>query len=145
MARGLLVLLALGLLGTLAVVGCSSKSRHHQTDVVIHDDATGPGHGPPPHAPAHGYRHRTAHGHDLAYDARLKVYVVVGRTDHYYATERYYRRADGGWEVSLSLQDSWEPIADTALPHGLKVKGKEKGKGKKKGHKPAPQVAESEK
>ncbi len=58
----------------------------------------GHGHGPPPWAPAHGYRrnHQRAYQHrdatvDLAFDSGLGVYVVVGLPNYYYWDGFYLR------------------------------------------------------
>ena len=49
------------------------------------------GNGPPPHAPAHGYRHKHQHGVELVYSSELGVYVVVGFPNHYFSEGHYFR------------------------------------------------------
>lgn len=76
------------------------------------------GHGPPPHAPAHGYR---AH-HDaaeLAFDRDLGVYVVVGHVNHFYVDGRFLRLRVGLWETSASLSGPWQATSSRSLPPGL--------------------------
>ena len=88
-------------------------------------------HGPPPHAPAHGYRHKQ-HGVELVYDSGRGVYVVIGLPHHYYFKGHYYRLRETNWEVGVHMDGPWEFVSDEALPRGLRVKEKGKGKGKSK-------------
>jgi hypothetical protein len=85
-----------------------------------------PRHGPPPHAPAHGYRHKTDQGVDIVFNSSLGLYVVVGAKDHYYYDGSYYRRLGDRWEVSLRYDGSWKPISATALPTGLRAESASK-------------------
>jgi hypothetical protein len=87
-------------------------------------------HGPPPHAPAHGYRHKQ-HGVELVYDSGRGVYVVIDLPNHYYFKGRYYRRGEVQWEVGVQIDGPWEFISEDAMPKGIRAK--EKGKGKAKG------------
>ncbi len=95
--------------------------------------------GPPPHAPAHGYRHK--HYHDLMFDSGLGVYIVVGRPDYYFWDKRYYRYYDGYWQFSSKIDGRWYRD-DGKVPRKLyqskggpgkgdkgKGPGKDKGKG----------------
>jgi hypothetical protein len=91
-------------------------------------------HGPPPHAPAHGYRHKTDQGVDIVFDSSLGLYIVAGARDHYYYDGSYYRRAGDRWEVSLRFDGAWKAISVAALPTGLRAesKGKPEHKADKK-------------
>lgn len=93
--------------------------------------------GPPPHAPAHGYRHKQRHAGgevDLVFDSGLGVYVVVGVPDHYY-WNGYYLRLDGDrWYASARLDGDWAPRDASGLPEGLEQK-RSKASGKAKGRK----------
>ena len=89
------------------------------------------GHGPPPHAPAHGYRHKQ-HGVELVYDSGRGVYVVVELPNHFYFKGHYYRHRETQWEVGVHIDGPWELVSEKSLPPGLR--GKEKGKGKSKEH-----------
>jgi len=114
--------------GTLILVSCESFSigvgsgREHK-------------HGPPPHAPAHGYRHKYE-GVELVYDSGRGVYVVVDFPLHFYFDGRYYRCREPRWEVGVHIDGPWEPISEDLLPPGLRAKdkGEGKGKGKSKEH-----------
>ena len=88
-----------------------------------------PGGGPPPHAPAHGYRHKYQ-GMELAYDSGRSVYVVVGLPSHYYCGGHFYRFQSARWEASPEVAGPWKPISQESLPPGLRAA--EKGKGKSK-------------
>lgn len=137
-----LTFLALGAITFIALTGCGRRASHHPPEVVvIAKDAKHAGHCPPPHAPAHGYRHKLKDDVALTYDADLGVYVVVD-TPHafYYAAKTlYYRLRGSTWEVSVSLKGDWRPISDRELPGRLASAGKTHGKGAKKKH----EVAES--
>ncbi len=87
-------------------------------------------HWPPPHAPAHGYRHKHQ-GVELVYDSGRGVYVVIDLPSHYYFKGRYYRRGEIQWEAGVNIDGPWEFVSEDAMPKGLRAK--EKGKGKAKG------------
>jgi hypothetical protein len=98
----------------------------------------GSGHGPPPHAPAHGHRrkHEQAyHSHtgsvELVFDSGLGVYVVVGMSDYYYWNNSYLRISDGRWWMSTYLDGEWRPHDADSLPDGLQARYAKAGKGKK--------------
>lgn len=78
------------------------------------------GHGPPPHAPAHGHRAKHPDGVEVVYDSGSGVYVVVGFPDHYYCNGHYYRFHDDNWQVSVRIDGVWEFVADRDLPPGLR-------------------------
>ena len=84
-------------------------------------------HGPPPHAPAHGYRHKHQ-GVELVYDSGRGVYVVVDFPLHFYFKGNYYRLRETNWEVGVHVDGPWESVSEEALPRGLRAK--EKGKSK---------------
>ena len=87
------------------------------------------GHGPPPHAPAHGYRQKHQ-GVELVYDSGRGVYVVVELPNHFYFGGHYYRHGETQWEIGVHVDGPWEVVAEESLPKGLRGK---KGKGKPKG------------
>jgi len=109
----------------------------------------GHGHGPPPWAPAHGYRHKHQRAYqsregtvDLVFDSGLGVYAVVGIPNSYYWNGVYLRISSGQWMRASYLDAAWAPCPPDAVPGGLRAKagkannGKDKGKskGKGKGH-----------
>lgn len=82
----------------------------------------GPGYGPPPHAPAHGYRSHY-HGHDLVYDSRLGVYAVVGLANVYFYDGVYYRFDHNRWYYTRELDKGWNTHrGGRGLPPGLAKK-----------------------
>ena len=97
--------------------------------------------GPPPHAPAHGYRAKHESGRDLRYDEGLGVYVVLGATDIYFDDGWFIRIRDGGWEFSASFDGPWEIRTAEAVPDKLRTKKQQKvakkKPGKGRGHAPA--------
>jgi hypothetical protein len=78
--------------------------------------------GPPPWAPAHGYRHKHSQGVDLIFDAGLGVYVVVGYDQHYFHGKRFYRRGGSGWLASAQVRGPWLSVELSAVPAGLVAK-----------------------
>ena len=89
----------------------------------------GPGNGPPPHAPAHGYRRKHPSGVELVFDSGRGVYIVVGLTDHYYHDGYFYRLRGGIWEMSLKSDSGWAAVSMASLPPGLQAKGNDGNNG----------------
>ena len=87
--------------------------------------------GPPPHAPAHGYRHKYQEV-ELVYDSQRGVYVVIDFPYHYYFKGYYYRLGEIQWEIGVNLEGPWEYISYEKLPEGLRIGKKGKGVGKSK-------------
>ncbi len=112
--------------------GSGSVQYTHGVDPEIRENRNGP----PPHAPAHGYRHKHQDGGELVYKSDIGVYVVVGYPDYYYYKDRYYRLHKGSWEVSYNMRYLWAPVSQKKIPPGLRDKKMaEKGKKHKKGKK----------
>jgi hypothetical protein len=117
-----------------AASGCAVPHHHgrppHPRQTVVRKS------GPPPHAPAHGYRHkhRSSHGDvQLVFDSGMGVYVLVDLPDHYFHGDRYFKHVKGAWYSSVRLDRDWVVISARKIPKGL-VKHYAKGRGKKKGH-----------
>lgn len=104
------------LASSLVLVLVSSCSE----SVVYKPSGPGIGHGPPAHAPAHGYRRKQVAGVELVFDSGIGVYVVVGHSDHYYHEGYFYRCINGRWEISLEPDSGWAFVAVDSLPPGLK-------------------------
>lgn len=123
-------------LGTAALAfvasGCITEPHHHH-----HKDKAHKG-GPPPWAPAHGYRHKHHdHGVELVFDAGLDVYVVVGHPEIYFRADRYYCLRGGEWSAGARWNGPWTAVVVDDLPPGLRKKFAKQhpGKGKRKGKK----------
>lgn len=87
--------------------------------VVVDPGGPPRGHaGPPPHAPAHGYRHKHA-GHDLVFDRDLGVYVVVDLRDVWFLDGSYFRLAGDRWEIAVSAGGPWRVASVGAVPARL--------------------------
>jgi hypothetical protein len=126
----------------LIFTGCESTGGYRVTlesppppprVVVVEKDR----HGPPPHAPAHGYRYKHQDGFELVYDQSVACYTVVGRPDYYFNDGIFFRFGGDGWQVSAHLGGGdvrWVRAEETRVPSGLKVKYKEKGHGKDDDH-----------
>ena len=123
-----LALAAVTLLG-----GCAST----HIDRVIHRGPAVHAPGPPPHAPAHGRRHKHQ-GITLAFDQALDCYLVVGHSNHYWKDGSFFRLGSGGWEISYSWGSSWVSVGDHRVPDRVRHKhGHGYGKKHKGGHHPA--------
>ncbi|MBC8208216.1 MAG: hypothetical protein H8E79_03480 [Desulfobulbaceae bacterium] len=90
--------------------------------------------GPPPHAPAHGYRQKHHHGVDLKFDAGLGAYLVVKFPGIYFHNGLYSRISPkGAWLVAPRFDGPWRVAVKGDVPQKLKKnKGKKKGKKDKK-------------
>jgi len=125
------IAIALCLLPVVAGSGCVRLGR-------TGSPGPGKGHGPPPHAPAHGYRAKTAEGAAIVFDSELGIYVVVGRPRRYYHDGRYYRRRHDRWEASSAGKGPWRVAPIDEIPPGLASKGKRENveKSRLKGREP---------
>lgn len=98
------------------------------------------GHGPPPHAPAHGYRHKHEQGVELQYDSGVGAYAAVGLQGVYFNNDLYLRIVGGYWQASVHFGGPWRVAAPHEVPEKLfKAKGKggpgkSRGKGPDKGN-----------
>ena len=108
-----------GAAALLTVFGCSSTKRTGTVVVVDRGVVVESSkHGPPPHAPAHGYRARHENC-DLVYDSGIGVYTVVGHRGCYYRDSRYYRRSGSSWQISASIRGPWRTTTVSSVPNGL--------------------------
>ena len=55
---------------------------------------------PPPHAPAHGYRHHHPQGVDLVFDSGIGAYIVLGFDDLFFFDGVYMRFYDNRWHTA---------------------------------------------
>jgi len=129
-SRTMLFALAVAAAGT--TLACTRTVVYQEKPkpvVVVHED-----HGPPPHAPAHGYRHKHAKDNvTLVYDNDIDVYVVAGYKDCYYSAGQYFRLVSGSWEWSVTIEGKWKAVSHSSdLPSGLR--SKKHGHGHGKGH-----------
>lgn len=74
--------------------------------------------GPPPHAPAHGYRHKHR-GHDLVFNTELGVYVVVGLRDVWFLDGNYFRVMGDHFEIAVGVDGPWRVASVKAVPAPL--------------------------
>ncbi len=68
-----------------------------------------------------GYRAKTPQDVDLVFDRDRGAFAVVGRPDHWWVDERFYRREAGAWLVAPSLAGPWSACAERDLPRGLRA------------------------
>lgn len=115
----IVLLLATGI----ALLGCSrtviraggTHSGNGRTTQTVQNDKKGP----PPHAPAHGYRHKHSDGIVLVFDSKLGVYVVSGYTNLYYYQDRFYRQHKNNWQSSGHYEGPWRNSPGNTVPTGL--------------------------
>ena len=121
--------LILVLLATGAVMTSAPAARHAQTG-----PSKSRGHGPPPHAPAHGYRAKTQDGLELVYRSDYGVYEVVDRANYYYQDGVIYHQDNIGWIIGRSVDGPWTSVTEAQIPPGLQSdnQGKNHGQGKSK-------------
>lgn len=125
----------------LVFTGCQSGGGYHVSAGTTPPPPPPPpqhvhkGHGPPPHAPAHGYRAKHDDGCDLRYDRNVGCYAVVGYTDYYYSDGAFIRYSAKGWEMSAHVGSGWSAVEVSRVPQPLVVKYEGKGHGKSKGGK----------
>ena len=117
-------------LASMAFWGCSgSVAVRTTTPVVVEKNEPGP----PPHAPAHGYRHKHPDGVVLVYDSGLGLYIVSGYASVYFYEGRYYRMHHDMWESTAHFKGNWRKTSSKSLPPGLQEKQVAKhNKGKRK-------------
>ncbi len=98
--------------------GCQGVvfAPHPRKPVIVHKT------GPPAHARAHGHRRKHQSGPELLFDSRLGVYVVVGHTDLYFHDGWFIRVHNGSWQVSASLNGSWQAKSAAWVPSSLRSK-----------------------
>ena len=118
------ILTSLALAASLAQAACVVEGGHGSpgAQVVVANPPAEHG-GPPPHAPAYGYRRKqhVENGPDLelAFDTGLGVYVVVGIPDLYFLDGHYFRFADSGWQISVHHDSGWTVAVQKDVPSGL--------------------------
>lgn len=108
-----------------SVFSCRSTVRYTQT---TGSEYKGKPSGPPPHAPAHGYRHRHSDGVDLVYQSKLGVYLVAGSSDLYFHNDHFYRFHKNAWQTSAHVEGPWKPVKEKKLPTGLQKQKQKKAK-----------------
>lgn len=126
-----------GMLAALVMVLLSAASGcvHHDHPVMT-PPAHAQGHGPPPHAPAHGYRHKHHRdGVKLVFDAGLGVYVVADLPGHYWHVDHYLRWVAGEWRASGHIDGAWVVVSSDQVPAKLVAKHAKHRKKKHRRHK----------
>ena len=113
------------------LIGCATVKEAHPTQ-GREAKVKNRGHGPPPHAPAHGYRHKHAIQVELEFDSHMGVYVVLEIPGVYFHDGLYIRLSGGKWEVAAHFNGPWRKAKNKDIPSGLK-KGKGAAKSRK-GH-----------
>ena len=80
---------------------------------------------PPPHAAAHGLRHRQdaepgePGAARIAFDSERGFHVVVGYPDHYWDAGRYFRLKRGEWRVADHVEGPWVRVEARDVPLAL--------------------------
>ena len=130
-----LKLLGIIFLSSILFAGCAGVGTVSPSPSGSHVKKIPPKHGPPPHAPAHGYRHKHQHGVELEYDSGIGAYIVVELPGTYFHNGLYIRVSSSGhWVVAARFDGPWRVAVESDVPPKLK-KSKGKDKGSKKGKK----------
>jgi hypothetical protein len=125
-------LIVVVLAASIAVIGCSRtviRAGGSSGTATVKNDKKGP----PPHAPAHGYRHKHGDGVVLVFESSLGVYVVSGHKDLYFHKDRYYRLHKSKWQSSGHIEGPWRKSPSNKIPQGLQKNVAETNQGKGKG------------
>jgi hypothetical protein len=100
------IVMALGILLTSSACTVVARDDHYH------------GYGPPPHAPAHGYRHH--HDDlDLVFDTSLGLYLVFGHPDYYWYDNWYYHWDGRYWNRSKHFKRGWKHSDHGYVPKKL--------------------------
>jgi len=91
------------------------------------------GYGPPPHAPAHGYRAKQ-HGRDLEFDAHLGVYLVLGLPGVYWNDGWFYRRLRDRWQRCGDGDGPWHDARWGDIPIGLRGGDRDRDRDRDRGN-----------
>ena len=112
-----LVSLAVALSGCILTATGSHHPRSNQSKAKQYRQ------GPPPHAPAHGYRHKHEHGVVLSFDTGIGAYLVIGHPGIYFYDDHYLRRhVRGHWLSSRHYSGPWHNSTAGDVPVKLKRK-----------------------
>jgi hypothetical protein len=110
-------------LALLALVGCGGGYSANE-GVVVNEGVIHEG-GPPPHAPAYGYRYHHPHDHVLLiYEPDLALYRVSGYRSYYFRDGTYYRLRSGSWYRASRIHGNWAAVNYQSIPSGLQHKYK---------------------
>ena len=113
-----------GMVLVAALIGIAAPSavQGGRSDIIsdVIGDAS-PAHekGPPPWAPAHGYRRKHASGVDLIYDRVLGAYTVGDHPGCWFHDARFFCRRQDGWYSSAKIGGPWTGMRVKDLPPGL--------------------------
>lgn len=102
----------------LAVPGCVRETGYGGVNDAVYYQKQGP----PPWAPAHGYRHKHPGGALLIYDAGLGSYLVGGHPGCYFHSGRFYCSRGKAWKAGPDLGGPWTVVSLSQLPPGIAKK-----------------------
>jgi len=97
------------------LVGCSKTVKYLPPGKVKYIKQ-----GPPPHAPAHGYRYKHEHGVVLEYDNKLGVYIVLEKPALYFYNGLYIKFSGGHWMVASHFKEPWRKAIKGEIPDKFK-------------------------
>ena len=100
---------------------------------------------PPSHAPAHGYRAKhknhakppasAPNGVEIVFDSERGVSIAVGLPGVYFHAGQFYRRHDGGWQISVRADGGWNAVKGHAMPEAIRKAHARPGRAKLKNRK----------
>jgi len=130
MHRSITVLVGVALTASFGCVHHHYHGGGQPQTVIVHEP------GPPPHAPAHGHRHRLPQYPDveLVFDSNLGLYVAVDLDGVFFHHDHFYREMDGVWHWSRQPYRDWVVVQTAKLPPGLAKKHHKANRKHKKHH-----------
>ncbi len=120
--------LALVLFGAALIAIAVPGSARAELSAVIADASPVHKKGPPPWAPAHGYRRKHQSGVNLIYDKGFGAYTVDGHPGCWFHDASFFCRRNSGWHSSAKIGGPWEGVLVKNLPPGLARHHKDKQK-----------------
>ena len=105
------------LLAASCLLGVPGCALHRTPEAIAAHD--GDELGPPPLAPAHGWRRRHPDGVEIVYRSELGAYVVVGVDDAYYCDDVFYLWDSGRWLRAPHFTGPWLAVPASEVPANL--------------------------
>jgi len=116
-------ILIVALTGAAFILGACSGGSHTTTTAEITSTSgmavhTTAKNGPPPHAPAHGYRAKHG-GAEMVYDSNCGIYRVTGMSGTYYCDGYFYRLEYNTWTMATRMDGRWTVVRRGKLPKAI--------------------------
>jgi len=122
-------------LSSVLFAGCAGVDTVVYIPADVHMKERPHKNGPPPHAPAHGYRHKHEHDVELEYDSGIDAYLVIEFPGTYFYNGLYSRfSSEEHWKVAENLSGPWRVPKEGEIPLKLAKVYEEDHPDREKGH-----------